>query len=50
MIYGTKDEFLNEERLRTEGARAKELFGEQLEVISFEGGHEVNVGIIADLV
>lgn len=50
MIYGTKDEFLNKERLKTEGARAKELFGERLEIITYDGGHEVNTGIINDLV
>ena len=49
MIYGTKDEYLNAERLKTERARAKELFGDRLEIISFEGGHVVNVGIIGDL-
>src|SRR5690606_12184248 len=49
MIYGTKDEFMNEERLKTEGARAKELFGDRHEVISFEGGHEVSVDLIKKL-
>ncbi len=47
MIYGTKDEFLNEERLKKEHAKAKGLFGEKLEIISFEGGHEVNVELIS---
>lgn len=46
MIYGTKDEYLNTERLKTEGARAEELFGDRHEVISFEGGHEVNTDLI----
>ncbi|CAM4019775.1 alpha/beta hydrolase [Gillisia limnaea] len=46
MIYGTKDEYLNEERLKKEHAKAKGLFGEKLEIISFEGGHEVNVELI----
>lgn len=46
MIYGTRDEYLNEDRLKTEGSRAKELFGEKLEIISFDGGHQVNVELI----
>ncbi len=49
MIYGTDDEYLNKERLKTEQDRAKKLFGDHLEIISFEGGHEVNVGIITKL-
>ncbi|MFN4764395.1 alpha/beta hydrolase [Gillisia sp. Q332] len=47
LIYGTKDPYLNEERLKKEHARAKDLFGERLEIISFEGGHEVNVEVIS---
>lgn len=46
MIYGTKDEFLNSERLKAEGGRAKELFGDRLEIISFDGGHEVNTALL----
>ncbi len=46
LIYGTRDEYLIENKLKTEGARAKELFGSRLETISFEGGHEVNVELI----
>ncbi len=46
MIYGTQDEYLNSERLKIENVRAKELFGEQLEIISFDGGHEVNTELI----
>lgn len=49
LIYGDSDEYLNKEKLEKETERAKELFGDNLEIISFEGGHEVNVGIIADL-
>ena len=49
LIYGTKDEYLNSEKLRTEEGRAKELFGDNLEIISFEGGHEVNTEVIKEL-
>lgn len=50
MIYGTKDEYLNEEKLKIEHERAKLLFGDKLEITSFEGGHEMNVQIIKKLV
>lgn len=50
MIYGTKDEYLNEERLKMEHKRAKLLFKDKLEITSFEGGHEMNVQIIKKLV
>lgn len=46
LVYGTKDEHLNEERLKVEEARARELFRDRLEIISFEGGHEVNTEMI----
>lgn len=47
MIYGTSDEYLNEERLKKEHSKAKDLFGEKLEIISFDGGHEVNARLIS---
>ena len=50
LVYGTKDEYLNEERLFSERARAKKLFGEQIRIISFEGGHEVKKEILSDFV
>jgi predicted esterase len=49
LIYGTKDEYLNEERIAYEIERSKELFG-QVEVIPFEGNHMVNVEYINSLV
>ena len=49
LIYGDSDEYLNKEKLEKETERAKELFGDKLEIISFKGGHEVNVDIIAEL-
>lgn len=50
LIYGTKDEYLNEERLTSERARAKKLFGERIRIISFEGGHEVKKKILSEFV
>jgi len=50
LVYGNEDEYLNAERIAYEEARAKELFGSRLEIISFEGKHIVNMNIINDLV
>lgn len=50
LVYGDEDEYLNAERISYEEARAKELFGEHLEIIPFEGKHVVNMNIINDLV
>ncbi|MEO8933991.1 MAG: esterase [Xanthomarina sp.] len=50
MIYGTEDEYLNAERIIHETERAKELFGENLHIIPFEGKHEVNIKLIKSLV
>ena len=47
LIYGTNDEYLNEERLEKEHSRAKDLFGKRIKIISFEGGHEVNKDLIS---
>ena len=49
LIYGDADEYLNKEKLLKETERARALFGDKLEIISFKGGHEVNVDVIADL-
>jgi predicted esterase len=50
LIYGTKDEYLNEERMKEEIHRATELFGNRLVVMPFEGTHIVNTEILNDLV
>ncbi|TYA59142.1 alpha/beta hydrolase [Formosa maritima] len=50
MIYGTKDEYLNEERINLETKRAKELFGNNLSIIPFDGKHIVNKELINNLV
>lgn len=49
LIYGSNDEYLNEERLKMENKKATDLFGDRLEIISFEGGHEMNVRIIEQI-
>ena len=49
-IYGDKDNYLNKERLTYEINRAKALFGNDFNTISFKGKHEVNIDIINELV
>ena len=50
LIYGTKDEYLNDERMLEEHNKANNLFGNQLEVITFDGVHEVNTKLIQQLI
>lgn len=50
LIYGTDDEFLNEEKLINEKKRFYDLFGNQAIIIPFEGKHEVNKQVIQDLI
>lgn len=49
LIYGTQDEYLDTERIAIETQRAKDLFGNRLEILPFAGKHVVNVGIINGL-
>ncbi|MCK0124230.1 esterase [Gelidibacter sp. F2691] len=51
LIYGTSDEYLDEDRLVSEKNRAFELFGHcDLQIIPFEGGHVMNKTLLNDLV
>ena len=50
LIYGTDDEYLDEARIEIEMRRAAELFEKRLEVLPFDGKHEVNVDYINNLV
>lgn len=51
LIYGTKDEDLDEDRLSLEKTRAFELFGHcDLKILPFEGKHEVNYEMVKQLV
>ena len=49
LVYGTEDEYLNDERMAYESSRANELFGQHLEIIPFKGKHVVNVDYINNL-
>ena len=50
LIYGDKDEYITEARLKHENNRAKELFSNNITIINFDGIHEVNTKIINNLV
>lgn len=50
MVYGTHDEYLNDERMTYEANRLKELFGNDVNVLPFDGKHIVNTEIINSLV
>ncbi|WP_250436840.1 alpha/beta hydrolase [Hanstruepera flava] len=47
LIYGNQDEYLNEDRIKHEIEKAKNLFGDQLAIIPFEGKHIVNTKVIS---
>lgn len=49
LSYGTNDEYLNEERMQYETDRIKELFGNKVNIISFNGKHVVNLELIEAL-
>ncbi|TXE10846.1 esterase [Gelidibacter salicanalis] len=50
LIYGTSDEYLDEDRLVSEKNRAFELFGHcDLKITPFDGGHVVNKNFITKL-
>lgn len=49
LIYGTKDEYLTEEKLAYQHHKAKELFGNRVHVHAFDGVHEVNSNLFVKL-
>ena len=50
LIYGTNDEYLDEDRIKKESSRALELFGDIVSFLPFEGKHVVHKDYINDLV
>ncbi|MEX0997321.1 MAG: esterase [Flavobacteriaceae bacterium] len=46
LIYGTQDEYLTKERIKTEKELAHTLFGSRLKILTFEGKHQVNKELI----
>lgn len=49
MVYGDKDQYITEERLKDESNRAKSLFGNAVNTITFDGVHEMNTQVISNL-
>jgi predicted esterase len=47
LVYGKSDPYIDSERAKIEFEKASELFGSELEVIPFEGKHEVSREVIA---
>ena len=50
LMYGTNDEYLDEDRIKKESSRALELFGDIVSFLPFEGKHVVHKDYINDLV
>jgi predicted esterase len=50
LVYGTEDEYLDENRMQLESERTKDLFGDKISITSFNGKHVVNVDFINNLV
>jgi len=50
LVYGTKDPFLDKERLESEKLKLKELFPANLNLFPFDGVHEMKPSIIESLV
>ncbi len=50
LICGTNDEYLNPERLASETEKAKLLFKDHLNVMMFDGKHEMHIDSINNLV
>ena len=50
LIYGTQDEYLNEERMISEKERFYELFGSTGKIIPFVGKHEVKKELLSKII
>ena len=50
LVYGTEDEYLDENRIAYETERARELFGNEVAIIPFNDKHVVNVEVINALI
>ena len=49
-IYGTSDEYINDDRIRIESAKANALFGDSVEILPFDGTHEMKKEIINHII
>ena len=50
IIYGNTDKFLTPERLQLENEKTVKLFGKRANVRKFEGGHEIKIDLLKELV
>ncbi|MBE9489566.1 MAG: esterase [Bacteroidetes bacterium] len=50
LVYGTHDEYLNEERMHYEKGRINELFDNNVNIIQFDGKHEIKKEIINNFI
>ena len=48
-LYGTNDEYINEARKTEEHLKGKNLFGDRLQIKTFEGSHEVYKPFLAQV-
>jgi predicted esterase len=48
-LYGNQDQYINEAKLTEETLKGKNLFGERLEIMEFDGIHEVNTDFLSSL-
>lgn len=46
LVYGNKDAYLTQDRIKSETKKGKSLFGKSLNIIEFDGVHEVNKNFI----
>ena len=49
LVYGNKDEYINDEKIKMQLNFAKNLFPNQLNVYEFDGKHEVNSAILKQI-
>ncbi|WP_339610752.1 esterase, partial [uncultured Planktosalinus sp.] len=49
LIYGTQDEYINKERIKSEKLLAENLFGNRIKIIPFEGKHIVNTTLLTKI-
>ena len=50
LIYGTQDEYMDDERMVYEKRRVFDLFGNNVDIISFDGKHEVKITLLNNLI
>lgn len=49
LIYGTQDEYINEQRINSEKQLAENLFGNRIKTVPFEGKHIVNTTLLTKI-